>query len=158
MCESCHRKYSDQEILDQTKKALSNPQFEIWNWTSVGNVAIGATGFNGPIVRDLCMELIQQAAQSEKLPKNLREPTTVLSGLLKSFQEKNIICSDKTENYKLFCDLYQKELQELGLFGDKPNSTWSSGMRSLGTGFMIAVAGMTIHYLLRHAHSYFFKK
>ena len=60
MCFSCHQGLSDDNILNQLKNALSDPQFHQWNTTSFNHIKLAIMGLNGEECHDLAVQLAEQ--------------------------------------------------------------------------------------------------
>lgn len=59
MCQKCHRTFSDVEISEQLNDAILNPQFHVWNSTSINHLIIIANGHNGEKNSELAKQLLK---------------------------------------------------------------------------------------------------
>lgn len=55
MCLQCHEHISDDELVEQLKDSIKNPQFEKWNTTALSHVCIAIRGANGPEAHELAL-------------------------------------------------------------------------------------------------------
>ncbi len=60
MCLLCHQNMSDETVKEQLLESLENPQFEVWNNTSISHLTISMVGFNGYEVADLANTLFKR--------------------------------------------------------------------------------------------------
>lgn len=58
MCIDCHKNQSDEDMIDQHRKRIDDPQFERWNSMSLSHLFITALGFNGREGQTICIKII----------------------------------------------------------------------------------------------------
>jgi hypothetical protein len=73
MCITCHKGLSDEVYLSKLKETLINPQFSVWNTTSLSHLAIGVVGYNGLECRNLAHQLMTNYIQWKFLNKTTQD-------------------------------------------------------------------------------------
>lgn len=58
MCLSCHQGLSDEEVISQLKDSIKDPQYELWNETSISHMMISGMGTNGMEAQKLAIQLL----------------------------------------------------------------------------------------------------
>lgn len=59
MCLLCHNAMSDETVKKQLQEALEDPQFEVWNMTSISHIMLSMSGMNGFEVAYIAQELFR---------------------------------------------------------------------------------------------------
>jgi len=59
MCWACHQQIPKEETKRQYLASLENPQFEVWNGTSVSHLMLDVSGYNGYEISDLAFQLFR---------------------------------------------------------------------------------------------------
>jgi hypothetical protein len=63
MCWLCHSKLTNEEVISQLKESLANPQYEVWNSTSIAHIIYSMYGANGKEAASLALQLFQGAME-----------------------------------------------------------------------------------------------
>ena len=94
MCGQCHQGMPDDVVVQQLKDALKNPQYEMWNSTSLSHMSLAAMGVNGVeasrLGRNLLVRYIKWSEQGflMNLLLGQNEMNTLAKELLKSSDKK----------------------------------------------------------------------
>ncbi len=80
MCRECHNNFTNGEVVRQLQLVVRNPDFEMWNTTSVSHLLIAASGRNGTHASNLAntlldnFEIFLQGKPNKYLPRTGLEP------------------------------------------------------------------------------------
>jgi len=70
MCNQCHQKVADVNVLEQWTEALENPQFERWNSTSLNHLYLTCYGVNGLKAQTVALKLLANFIEWGKTSDN----------------------------------------------------------------------------------------
>lgn len=102
MCISCHKGLSDEIITVQLQEALKNPEFDVWNETSLSHMAICIVGYNGIECRIMGNQLLEEYIQwkSQKLFKSTYDMQKIVIAT-KLYNRANEVYHQKIEGHSL---------------------------------------------------------
>lgn len=75
MCLQCHSGLSDSIVLEQLKESLDNPNFKVWNETSISHVSLAAIGVNGKEAQKVGRQLLINYIMWKRENKNPADGT-----------------------------------------------------------------------------------
>lgn len=102
MCLFCHQSMPDETVKKQLLQSVENPQFELWNATSLNHLIISVVGFNGYEVSDLAYKLVKDyiAWKNDDSLKDFEEKIEKLHSYVISGKEKGITDEELKEASK----------------------------------------------------------
>lgn len=59
MCRQCHMHLPDDVVLDQLLETFDNPQYKLWNTTSLSHILIAVEGCNGSKVHKIALIIVE---------------------------------------------------------------------------------------------------
>ncbi len=95
MCNQCHSALSDADV--EKSMDINNPQFEVWNSTSLNHLRLAAMGVNGPVVQEKAERLfIEYMKYYKNLPEDQFVPAVYqsLEDTLEEIQKFRIKCQE----------------------------------------------------------------